>query len=92
MYGIFFSHIEAFNYYLWKMRRHPQFSFHIPITLAKICFSRIVKNISVFVDTVLKKKVWNQSDLNVSVEWGFKQTNKNMKIFFRGDGNVLFKQ
>lgn len=31
------------------------FSFRIPITLAKICFSRVVKNIVVLVGTTIKK-------------------------------------
>ena len=42
--------------YFQKMRGYPEFSFLIPIALAKICFSRIVKLrkiTSVLVGTVL---------------------------------------
>ena len=46
-----YQHLYSFqNYcclhctYLWKMCGHPQFSFWIQIALAKICFSRIVRN------------------------------------------------
>ena len=57
---IFFNFLElSLLNYLSKMRGFPQFSFWIPIALAKICFSCIYshkprKNTSVLVGTVLK--------------------------------------
>ena len=45
--------------YLSKMHGFLQFSFWIPIALAKICFSR--KNTSVLVGTVLKSEIQGRS-------------------------------
>ena len=46
------------------MRGYPQFSFWIPIALAKICFSRVVKphkNTSLLIGTALKLGIFHLS-------------------------------